>query len=140
MQQVFSLCYNFLEFMRDYELVVLLPAEGSQDSVLETVKKTVEENRGRIGKIDEWGVKTLAYPIEKKLQAAYFLLNISLTPDSVSKVDRTLRTREAVLRHLLVKKETTKKRKNEKTEKQKVSGARKKEKVGEKSKKKGVKK
>lgn len=91
--------------MRDYELVVLLPPDGKQDSVLETVKKTVLQHRGTVGRVDEWGKKALRYPIEKQREALYFLLNIRLPPEGVSPLERTLRINENTLRHLLVRRE-----------------------------------
>lgn len=91
--------------MRDYELVVLLPVGGKEESILAGVKKTVEGVKGKIGKVENWGTKALKYPIAKQKEATYFLLNVNLQGTDAPVVDRTLRVNEDILRHLLVRKE-----------------------------------
>lgn len=91
--------------MRDYELVVLLPVDGKEEGTLSTVAKTVEQNKGKVAKVDKWGVRPLAYPVGKQKEAHYFRLFVSFEPDGVGEAERTLRVNEDILRYLLVKKE-----------------------------------
>lgn len=89
--------------MRDYELVLLLPTDEKGDKkTLELVKGFVVKEKGKVFKVDNWGVKPLAYPIKKQTEAIYSILHISLEPPSVTQLDRTLRMNEEVLRHLIL--------------------------------------
>lgn len=89
--------------MRDYELAVLLPTdEKGYKKTLELVKGAVATEKGKVVKIDDWGVKPLAYLIKKQTEAIYSILHISLEPPSVTKLDRALRMNEEVLRHLIL--------------------------------------
>lgn len=92
--------------MHSYELVVV--SDGIEDAqskkVLEDVKKTVLQAQGEITKTDEWGVRPMAYPIKKKVQAMYYFFEVSLPSTAVAQVNGMLRVHDNVLRYLLLKK------------------------------------
>lgn len=90
--------------MRDYELVVLLPV-GNEETVLSQVEKTLEQNKGKVGKTQKWGTKALSYPIAKQREASYFLLNVSIDPQGAVAAERTLRVNESIMRYLFVRHE-----------------------------------
>lgn len=92
--------------MRDYELVVLIPATDNAESTLEQVKKTVEQNNGKVVKVNNWGRKPLAYPIAKQIEAGFFNVDVALPAESVSGLNLMLRVNENLLRHLLLRKES----------------------------------
>lgn len=93
--------------MRDYELVLLMRTSDGKEigkSVAdELVKKAV--GSGKVEKVDEWGIKPLAYPIQKQTQAAYFSFLLALEPAGVLSLDKALAREELILRHLLIRKE-----------------------------------
>lgn len=93
--------------MRDYELVLVLDTKitgAKQKTLIDKVKKVVENGKGKVNSVDEWGKKELAYPIKKQTEAIYFLLQLELPPEALKKLEDSLRIEENVLRHLLVSK------------------------------------
>lgn len=105
--------------MRNYELTVILPASpkaasrGGPNKTIEEIEKRVESASGKVEKITEWGSRQLAYKIKKQDSGDYFLLNLLLSADRVSDLDRYLQVNESVLRHLLVLREGSKEKKVE---------------------------
>lgn len=100
--------------MRDYELVVLV-AKDNGKQVQEQVEKVAKE-KGKVNKVEPWGVKPLSYPVKKQTEAAYFWFHLSLESDGPVVLDRALRVNEQVLRHLLVRKVATSEVKVEKVD------------------------
>lgn len=90
--------------MQEYELVVVTQSKGND--ILGQVKKLVENAKGKVDKVMEWGEKPLAYPIKKQTSASFFLLNLSSSPANISRLDGQLRINENILRHLLIRKES----------------------------------
>lgn len=91
--------------MRAYELVLVLRAEVSEiekKKVLDEVLKLLGEAKSEI---QEWGRKTLAYPIKKEREGIFVLLNISYPNGSSIPADleKKLLMNEKVLRHLLIR-------------------------------------
>ncbi|MDO8503435.1 MAG: 30S ribosomal protein S6 [bacterium] len=110
--------------MRDYELALVLPGgltPAKQKAILDKIEKAVEDSGGKLGKTEEAGKKELAYPIKKERQGIFFYAPLSLPADKVKDFDRMLIVDEVVLRHLLVKSNTSSTGiKGKKTEKKKV--------------------
>lgn len=91
--------------MRQYEVTVILdPSLGEEGLAkqLERWKKQIEDREGKILKEDPWGVRSLAYPIEKKDQGYYAVLEFELPGEQVGELENLLRLDEHVLRHLIV--------------------------------------
>lgn len=94
--------------MRDYELGVVLSPEASEEqtkAILDRVSQVVQTNGGQVVKVNAWGRRRLAYPIERHRDGLYFFFDLSLTPQSVLEIDRNLKVTEEVIRHLLVKRD-----------------------------------
>lgn len=94
--------------MRDYELVLVIDPEASgadQKKLVKSVKKIVEDLKGKVEKTDEWGKRELAYPIKKKNLGYYFLLAIKLPATAAIQIENKLKLEEKIIRYLLVKKE-----------------------------------
>lgn len=92
--------------MAKYELTLVLPAklsEAKQKEVLEKVKKSVEEAKGKVKKTDKWGKKNLAYPIIKQEEGVYFFLELELSREKAGAIKRLVEMDEEVLRYLLVR-------------------------------------
>jgi len=94
--------------MNGYELLVLLRPdldEKIQEETVAKLKKTIEEQEGKILDVADWGKKPLSYPIKRFPEALYFLLDLQMPAPAVAKVDHFIRIQEEIIRHLLVKKE-----------------------------------
>lgn len=89
---------------RDYELGFILSPEVSEDetrALLERVEQIVANYGGQIVKINQWGRRRLAYPIERHRDGFYVFIDMILTPETVAELERTLTVSEIVLRHMV---------------------------------------
>jgi small subunit ribosomal protein S6 len=87
--------------MRHYEIMIILDPNLEERTVqpsLEGFLKVVTGNGGKVSKLDIWGKKRLAYPIEKKAEGIYAVADLTAEPDTVQELDRQLNLNEAVLR------------------------------------------
>lgn len=94
--------------MRSYELTLILNAglpKADQEKTLTKIKKIIDDSGGKVGKIDEWGKRQLSYPIKKQKEGVYLLLTLELEGKEAKKIEEKLKLEEAVLRHLLIRKE-----------------------------------
>lgn len=96
--------------MRNYELTLVIGSDLSaedQKKVITRVKKIITDLKGKVEKLDEWGVKSLSYPIKKKnigscTTASFFCLKIKLLSESVGQVNKKLKIEESIIRYLIV--------------------------------------
>lgn len=91
--------------MNSYELgVILRPtlSEEELNSEVERLKNFLGE-RGEVVKVDLWGRRKLAYPIQKYQEGYYVFFNFKLPPSQVAEVKRWVSLNEKIIRHLLVK-------------------------------------
>jgi small subunit ribosomal protein S6 len=89
-----------------YEHVFLARQDVSGQRVDELVdhyRGVVEANGGSVGKTEYWGLKSLAYRIEKNRKAHYTLMNIDAPHQAVTEMERQMRINEDVLRFLTVR-------------------------------------
>jgi len=89
---------------RDYELAFILNPEVNEEqtqAILGRVNQVVANYGGRIVKVNQWGRRRLAYPIERHRDGLYVFIDMILTPETVTELDRTLRVSEEVLRHMM---------------------------------------
>ncbi|HLJ35297.1 MAG TPA: 30S ribosomal protein S6, partial [Ktedonobacteraceae bacterium] len=89
---------------RDYELAFILNPEVSEEqtqTILGRVDQVVANYGGRIVKVNQWGRRRLAYPIERHRDGLYVFMDMILTPETVNELERTLRVSEEVLRHMV---------------------------------------
>jgi len=73
------------------------------DTLVEQFKTVIEENGGSVGKIENWGLKTLAYRIKKNRKAHFTLMNLEAPHEAVAEMERQMRLNEDVLRYLTIK-------------------------------------
>jgi len=88
---------------RDYELAFILNPEVSEEetrAILERVEQIVATYGGQIVKVNQWGRRRLAYPIERHRDGLYVFIDMILTPETVSELERMLKVSEIVLRHM----------------------------------------
>ncbi len=89
---------------RDYELGFILNPEVSEEqtsAILERIEKIVNNYDGQVIKVNQWGRRHLAYPIEHHRDGYYVFIDMILTPETVIELDRTLKVSEEVMRHLV---------------------------------------
>ncbi|HSP24471.1 MAG TPA: 30S ribosomal protein S6 [Saliniramus sp.] len=73
------------------------------DTIVETLKGILEENGGKIEKVEGWGLKTLAYRIKKNRKAHFTLLNLDAPPAAVKEMERQMGINEDILRFMTIK-------------------------------------
>ena len=73
------------------------------DALIENFKTIIEEGGGSVGKIENWGLKTLPYRVKKNRKAHYALMNIDAGSDAVAEMERQMRLHEDVLRYMTIR-------------------------------------
>jgi len=89
---------------RDYELAFILSPEVNEEetrAVLERVEQIVATYGGQIVKINQWGRRRLAYPIQRHRDGQYIFIDMILTTETVAELERMLKVSEIVLRHMV---------------------------------------
>ncbi|MEX6505552.1 30S ribosomal protein S6 [Jiella sp. M17.18] len=89
-----------------YEHVFLARQDISNqqvDQLVETYRGVLEQNGGKVGKVENWGLKTLTYRIKKNRKAYYTLMNIDAPSAAVEEMERQMRFNEDILRYMTVR-------------------------------------
>ncbi len=89
---------------RDYELAFILSPEVNEEetrAVLERVEQIVATYGGQIIKVNQWGRRRLAYPIQRHRDGQYIFIDMILTTETVAELERMLKVSEIVLRHMV---------------------------------------
>jgi small subunit ribosomal protein S6 len=87
--------------MRHYEIMIILDPSFEERTVqpsLDQFLKVVTGGGGKVEKVDIWGKRRLSYPIEKKSEGIYAVVDLTAEPASVLELDRQLNLNEGVLR------------------------------------------
>ncbi len=71
--------------------------------MIDRYKAMITNNKGAIHRVEDWGRRQLAYPIDKLAKAHYVLVNIECDSKTLDELENALRYNDAVLRHLTVK-------------------------------------
>ncbi|GCE18373.1 30S ribosomal protein S6 [Dictyobacter kobayashii] len=93
---------------RDYELGVIFSPEASEEetrSVLDRIEQIVANHGSQIVKVNQWGRRRLAYPIDRHRDGFYVFIDMVLTPETVIEIERTLKVSEIVLREMVRKRD-----------------------------------
>ena len=93
--------------LRDYDAVVIVSSKVKSEKrleVIEGIKKVIEKLGGELKKINEMGLRDLAYTIAGEQSGWYAGLEVSLNPLICAKFEESLKQNKNVLRHLLIKK------------------------------------
>ncbi|MGI6509909.1 MAG: 30S ribosomal protein S6 [Erysipelotrichaceae bacterium] len=92
--------------MRKYEIMYILNAsaeEAVRTETIETLHKIITDANGTIEKVDEWGMREFAYPIEDMTKGYYVVITIKANNDAINEFDRISRINTNVVRHMIVK-------------------------------------
>lgn len=93
---------------RDYELAFILNPEVSEEqsnAILARIQQIVNNYDGQVVRINQWGRRRLAYPIQHQRDGFYVFFDMILTPETVSELDRNLKVTEEVLRHMIIRRD-----------------------------------
>ncbi|RMH16674.1 MAG: 30S ribosomal protein S6 [Gammaproteobacteria bacterium] len=90
---------------RHYEIVLMvLPDQSDQvEGMIERYTGLVEKSGGQIHRVEDWGRRQLAYPINKLLKAHYVLMNIECSPSVVEELEHTFKFNDAIIRSMIMK-------------------------------------
>ena len=91
--------------MRHYEIVFLVHPDQSEQvpAMIERYKSSIEAGNGTIHRLEDWGRRQLAYPIQNLVKAHYVLFNIEVEQAILAELTESFRFNDAVLRHLIMK-------------------------------------
>jgi small subunit ribosomal protein S6 len=90
--------------MRHYEIVFLVHPDQSEQvpAMIERYRSTIESADGKIHRLEDWGRRQLAYPIQKLAKAHYVLMNIECGTDELNELESAFRFNDAVLRNMIM--------------------------------------
>lgn len=92
--------------MRQYETLMLfspeMPGERLQE-ILATISRIVERGGGKVLQEDDWGMRTLAYPVRKQTRGHYVRLEYAVPGEVIAEIERNLRIAEGVFKFVSVK-------------------------------------
>ena len=90
--------------MRHYELVFLVHPDQSEQvpGMIERYSNMITQGGGNVHRVEDWGRRQLAYPINKIHKAHYILLNIECTKEVLEEINTAFRFNDAVLRNLIM--------------------------------------
>jgi len=93
--------------MRHYEIVFLVHPDQSElvPAMVERYHGMVTGSGGKVHRSEDWGRRQLAHPINKVHKAHYVLMNVECTNDVVDEITSAFRFNDAVLRHLVIKRD-----------------------------------
>ncbi len=91
--------------MRHYEVVFIVHPDQSEQvpAMIERYKSIVTARNGQIHRLEDWGRRQMAYPIQKVHKAHYVLMNIECDGEALGELEHAFKFNDAVLRHLVVK-------------------------------------
>ncbi len=91
--------------MRHYEIVFIVHPDQSEQvpAMVERYKTLVTGHSGNIHRIEDWGRRQMAYPIQKVHKAHYVLMNIECDGTTLEELEHAFKYNDAVLRHLTIK-------------------------------------
>ena len=93
--------------MRHYEIVFLVHPDQSEQvpAMIERYRTMIESNQGGIHRLEDWGRRQLAYPINKIHKAHYVLMNIECDQATLDQLNNAFRFNDAVIRDLVIRRD-----------------------------------
>ena len=91
--------------MRHFEIIFLVhPDQGDQvGAMIERYTKVVEDAKGAVHRVEDWGRRRLAYTIDKVHKAHYVLMNVEVDQDTLEEIENLFRFNDAIIRSLTLK-------------------------------------
>ena len=94
--------------MRKYEIMYIIRPTVLEDDrkvLIEELNEIFTSRGGEILKVDEWGMKDLAYEIQKHKKGYYVVLEVNTNDEARAEFDRVVRIKEDVIRHIIIRDE-----------------------------------
>jgi len=90
--------------MRHYEIVFLVHPDQSEQvpAMIDRYRTTIESDGGKIHRLEDWGRRQLAYPIQKLHKAHYVLMNIECSTAALEELTSAFRFNDAVIRNMVI--------------------------------------
>src|SRR5688572_10038056 len=90
--------------MRHYEIVFIVHPDQSEQvpAMVERYKGVITARNGTVHRLEDWGRRQMAYPIQKMHKAHYVLMNIECSNEILEELEHAFKFNDAVLRHLTV--------------------------------------
>ena len=94
--------------MRHYEIVFLVHPDQSEQvpAMIEKYRAGIEGKSGQIHRLEDWGRRQLAYPIQKIHKAHYVLMNIECGQDALDELESAFKFNDAVIRHMTLRRDS----------------------------------
>jgi small subunit ribosomal protein S6 len=91
--------------MRHYEIVLIIHPDQSEQvpAMIERYKTLVTSRNGKVHRVEDWGRRQMAYPIQKMAKAHYLCLNFECDQATLDELEHGFKFNDAILRHLTVK-------------------------------------
>lgn len=91
--------------MRHYEVVFIVHPDQSEQvpAMIERYQSLITSQSGSLHRLEDWGRRQLAYPIQKLVKAHYVCMNIECGQETLDELEHSFRYNDAVLRHLVIK-------------------------------------
>jgi len=91
--------------MRHYEIVFMVHPDQSEQvpGMIERYTTILKQNDGQIHRLEDWGRRQLAYPIEKLHKAHYVLINAEATAEAVDELENAFRYNDVILRNMVMR-------------------------------------
>ncbi|MDD7804352.1 MAG: 30S ribosomal protein S6 [Endozoicomonas sp. (ex Botrylloides leachii)] len=93
--------------MRHYEIVFLVHPDQSEQvpAMVERYNSAITESNGQVHRLEDWGRRQLAYPINKIHKAHYILMNIECSSDTLKELTENFRYNDAVIRSMVIRRD-----------------------------------
>jgi len=90
--------------MKHYEVVFLVHPDQSEQvpAMIERYRSTIESQGGSIHRLEDWGRRQLAYPINKVHKAHYVMMNVECPTEAMQEIESAFRFNDAVIRNLIL--------------------------------------
>lgn len=90
--------------MKHYEIVFMVHPDQSEQvpAMIDRYTNMVTQRKGKIHRLEDWGRRQLAYPIDKILKAHYVLMNIECDKETLDELTNAFRYNDAVIRNLVL--------------------------------------
>jgi small subunit ribosomal protein S6 len=93
--------------MRHYEIVFMVHPDQSEQvsGMIERYTATIQKDGGQVHRLEDWGRRQLAYPINKIHKAHYVLMNVEASNEALDELTTTFRFNDAVVRNLVIRRD-----------------------------------
>lgn len=95
--------------IRHYETMFIVKATLTEEEIqaqINTVKENIEKNGGTIASVDDMGIRTLAYEIQKQKRGYYYVIYFTAPTESIKELERNYKVNEDIVRFIFIKSES----------------------------------